>query len=568
MEILVFGNRALCNPLREQGVSVISAGVGKDYDIKLRSRVPKIQEVLSLLDRKPNFILVVEELGQRTLPVGMEEIDIPSCVYFVDPHLNYFWQKEYAKTFDVVLVTQKDYVQRFKKDGSENVFWFPWFVDEEVMYDRGIERIYDISFIGTVCPNTRPKRSFLLDEVGKRFPIYIAGTNEKNRVCADEMAKIYSSSKIVINESINGEVNFRTFEAMACGALLVTERVKNGLLDLFLDEKEIVTFRWEDLFYVLERYLSDDEARERIARGGKHKVLQKHTAKIRAKELIEMMSSLKKGEDRRPLHLARIKTLVFTSLRGICEDHNMLCHMRECTISKDPYIFYFFAVFLAYKNLLHESLIFLFKAFRMKDSDPKILCACAHILNKLGFKKESELFMRKALFMLGEDKKVHLGDKNLLFARLFSKNGSFAEPGFMYGFEGPIPLFGLSYYVKFYLNHRESFIANYRLGSVLYKHRFFSIAYPYLGRALLKKPKLKSLRFRYGASLVRCYAFQDGLPHLIAACAGLGERYIRLVMKMRVFSGLRKRVFIMEALSILSEVGDEEGKKRLSNFLS
>jgi len=44
-----------------------------------------------------------------------------------------------------------------------------------------------------------------------------------------EMAAVYGKSKIVFNASINGDVNMRVFEAMAAGALLITDRIGNGL---------------------------------------------------------------------------------------------------------------------------------------------------------------------------------------------------------------------------------------------------------------------------------------------------------------------------------------------------
>ena len=47
------------------------------------------------------------------------------------------------------------------------------------------------------------------------------------------MGRIYSESKIVLNASINGDLNMRVFEALTSGALLVTDRIENGLDTLF-----------------------------------------------------------------------------------------------------------------------------------------------------------------------------------------------------------------------------------------------------------------------------------------------------------------------------------------------
>ena len=44
------------------------------------------------------------------------------------------------------------------------------------------------------------------------------------RAYFEEMAKIYSASRLVFNRSIKNDVNMRVFEAVACGSLLLDQR--------------------------------------------------------------------------------------------------------------------------------------------------------------------------------------------------------------------------------------------------------------------------------------------------------------------------------------------------------
>jgi 2-polyprenyl-3-methyl-5-hydroxy-6-metoxy-1,4-benzoquinol methylase/thioredoxin-like negative regulator of GroEL len=79
----------------------------------------------------------------------------------------------------------------------------------------------------------------------------------------------------------------RVFETMASGALLVTDEA-DGLEDLFEDGKHLVVYRRdEDLLAVVERYLADHDARDRIAAEGQALVLSRHTYAHRMAEILE-----------------------------------------------------------------------------------------------------------------------------------------------------------------------------------------------------------------------------------------------------------------------------------------
>jgi hypothetical protein len=104
----------------------------------------------------------------------------------------------------------------------------------------------------------------------------------------EEITTIYSESKIVINSPANGDLNMRVFEAMASGALLVTEAIGNGQKDLFKNGVHLVEYRTEkELFEKVDYYLTHDYERERIARAGQELVLSKHTYKHRVDFILD-----------------------------------------------------------------------------------------------------------------------------------------------------------------------------------------------------------------------------------------------------------------------------------------
>jgi hypothetical protein len=93
-----------------------------------------------------------------------------------------------------------------------------------------------------------------------------------------EMSRLYGHAKIVINASIGGDVNMRVFEATVAGAMLITDRVANGLDQLLIEGEHYAGYdSASEAVDVIARYLDDHPGRTRIATAGQQHVLAHHT---------------------------------------------------------------------------------------------------------------------------------------------------------------------------------------------------------------------------------------------------------------------------------------------------
>lgn len=104
----------------------------------------------------------------------------------------------------------------------------------------------------------------------------------------EEMVKIYNASKIILNLHSQGVVstNMRTFEAMGCGAFLLTEE-RETLNQLFKKGEEFISFdSAESLPDIIRYYLKNEKERLEIARRGQQAVYQNHTYRHRIEELM------------------------------------------------------------------------------------------------------------------------------------------------------------------------------------------------------------------------------------------------------------------------------------------
>lgn len=247
-----------------------------------------VTEIIAALPQRPDLYLWVDPAG-RYLPPAIEDLPIPTACYLIDVHLG-TWRDQAARFFDAVFIAQKDYLERFRRAvGHDQVYWLPLAAAPDVHRDHCLPRIYDVGFVGNIALAHRgTARARRLKMIAERFR-----TNDFYRVyMPEEVGRIYSQSRIVFNCSIAGDVTMRLFEGTACGALVLTDAIANGLEELFEPGREIVVYRDDrDLLEKIAYYLANDEEREAIARAGQQRTLSEHTYAHRMARLVEKMTA-------------------------------------------------------------------------------------------------------------------------------------------------------------------------------------------------------------------------------------------------------------------------------------
>jgi len=207
--------------------------------------------------------------------------------------------------YDCLFIWGRFLIPELWQVGARRVEYLPFAHDPELHYpvsvtDEEKERYgSDIVFIGTWDKEREKWLEKLLD-----YDLKIWGNSwEKLKwasslrqmwmrkpVIREEFAKVCCSSKIVLNfiRVQNGSAhNMRTFEVPACQGFLLTERTKEQT-EFFEEGEEVACFgNVEELREQIERYLNDEESRERIALVARKKVSQ-HTYERRAERILNV----------------------------------------------------------------------------------------------------------------------------------------------------------------------------------------------------------------------------------------------------------------------------------------
>jgi len=185
-----------------------------------------------------------------------------------------------ANRFHYTITPDKVSAEEYRICGI-NADWVPHWADTAVQFPMNLDAKY-------VAVTSRGRG-------GSAFLDYLTDWAEgaignRNGMPVDEHTRFLNTGLMVIQNSRWKEVTRRIFEAMACGKMVLTDRLdeSTGLSKMFIDGEDIVYY--DEMFDCIEKinyYNENEEERERIAYNGMAKVITNHTQIQRVDKLIE-----------------------------------------------------------------------------------------------------------------------------------------------------------------------------------------------------------------------------------------------------------------------------------------
>lgn len=255
---------------------------------------------------RPDVVIQMEHIGRRVFLSGLAELPCPKVFWAVDSHLNLFWQRWYGRLFDVVLTPHKSLfdalpqewqlgdVRRAAMQGCDR----PW--------RPHAGRTHAASFVGRIDQN-RPQRFRFAQLLEQRHGV---------KPCVlpyHEMMPLYDDTRILPNESICREFNFRIMEGASCGCCVLTENIGDDLAANFEPGSEVLTYGHaleldELLFFLAGR----PGVTEKIGKAAHRRVMESHLLEHRVADLLRMLPCIaaktcSSGESERILALACIQ---------------------------------------------------------------------------------------------------------------------------------------------------------------------------------------------------------------------------------------------------------------------
>jgi hypothetical protein len=237
------------------------------------------EELSKIEEQKFDLFMNIDDGLHYGFPARLK----PSLFWAIDTHLQPEWYLEKAKNFSHVFCAQKQGAELLRNSGIP-ARWCPLACDPEIHRPHPLPKILDISFVGNMGGRFRYKNYFwtgkeffkergrLIYLLKKKFNLFMGN------FYFEDMAIVYSISKMVFNRSVKDDVNMRVFEALGCGSLLVTNRIHPVQDLLFKNREHLVEYTTDkELMDTVGYYLHHPEERENIAEKGRAIALKKHT---------------------------------------------------------------------------------------------------------------------------------------------------------------------------------------------------------------------------------------------------------------------------------------------------
>lgn len=303
MNILTINQDWFAPSWRVMGHSVMTCGYSGNRDVLLPRYFLSLEEIYSFLPTnfRPDLIVILDDGTPVSFP-DIHTAPVPVVFYSVDTHHLGFLHFGLTALFDHIYVAQKDYLGGF---GASRSSWLPLWCSKPCAPSP--EKRFEAIFVGTINKELNPRRVKLLEEVQKMAPLDIL---------TGPFERFFPHAKIVLNQSVKGDLNFRVFEAMCSGALLLTDRIENGLLELFNDQEHLITYEWNnpnEAAYQIRSLLQQDSRLRIIAESGRRIVLEQHLEMHRAKHILENLP-IQKSEPSEAREIQLLRNFLIWSL--------------------------------------------------------------------------------------------------------------------------------------------------------------------------------------------------------------------------------------------------------------
>lgn len=252
-------------------------------------------------------VLVVADTSRPPFVLGVEHFPCHTVFYAVDTHIH-SWMPLYGQAFDACLISLRDHISLFagKRLPDERLWWSPPYApDLPDEFPLG-PRTWECLFVGNVDPVRTPLRRHFLARLAELVPTLT--------VEHGHFPRFYPHARLVVNVCEHGDLNFRVWESLGCGAALVTPAVGHGQTDLFLPGRHLLTFAmtfWqqgtpppedearrlgeqaaENAAPLIQTLLDEPAHCEALARTGWDEVNRRHRARHRAAALAERLDTL------------------------------------------------------------------------------------------------------------------------------------------------------------------------------------------------------------------------------------------------------------------------------------
>ena len=247
-----------------------------------------------VLQFQPDYILYIHyyDLISSQIWDYVTRICGRTAGWFCDDSWRYDHTKHLDDRFSLIVSTSKRITEKRKSLGL-NAITVPWGVNTTIYRPYNLKRDLLVTFVGK-AHGDRKKAVYELRNSGISVSTYGEGWPGSKRLDFHQYIDILNRSTIILglSKSSDGsgtQLKGRDFEAPACGCVLV--RVDDGEISEYLDvgTEFVGYYSEEELPFILNSLISDNEKLNRISANARERVVSHHSMESRINNILDCL---------------------------------------------------------------------------------------------------------------------------------------------------------------------------------------------------------------------------------------------------------------------------------------
>ncbi|TYS13256.1 glycosyltransferase family 1 protein [Rossellomorea vietnamensis] len=284
--------------------SYLEQELGKISNLMIWRHPGNLKEILERLPVKPDFILVLNDLGGFNPMVnGIAETKIPAGLFINDVHRLVQEREEYIKdnAIPYLFSVYRDKFHQNYPSYRDRFIWFPHFINRDIYKDYGAVKENELLMLGAIngyYPFRKIVKEYYKDDkrfIYKKHPGYRAFSKQEESalLIGESYAKEINKAKIFFTDSsILNYPLLKYYEVPACKTLLLAPTFPE-LEDLgFIPDVHFAAVTENDFAIRAKYFLENEEPRNQIIDQGHNFILNNHTVQVRARQLVEKIKEI------------------------------------------------------------------------------------------------------------------------------------------------------------------------------------------------------------------------------------------------------------------------------------
>lgn len=234
---------------------------------------------------QPELLIQQEVLGDAVLLVDVASFACPKAFWSLDTHINLFWHRYYGRLFDCFLTPHLDFCAEAPAHWQHPYTCRLPFAALPMPWRPHAARSHSLNFVGRITPQ-RPLRQRAIQFLQQR---YVMGLYQD--IPRGEMMDLYADTRILPNETIAFESNFRLLEGASSGCCLISPHIGADQDAVLAPGKEVLIYNDAlECMELIDLCLRKPRMAEAVGRMAWERVQAEHLPEHRAVQLLQAVA--------------------------------------------------------------------------------------------------------------------------------------------------------------------------------------------------------------------------------------------------------------------------------------